>query len=187
MPVNEHLVNSILSHLQRTCLDNMIEGFFCFVAALFSVLKKKKPQFSALAELGLLLWRRLASLHLNRGFIGKGLHMQGLLLLQANSTNLDGYLLPEALLAAGTLLWEFRGAQHHSPHCGGRPQPWFLNSQQCLNGKKISYGSACGQRATYVLVRYAAIFKLAPFEYKAVEMTYPKKYGPLPLCATANF
>lgn len=45
MPVNEHLVNSTLSHLQRTCLDNMIEGFFCFVAALFSVLKKKTPVF----------------------------------------------------------------------------------------------------------------------------------------------
>lgn len=45
MSVNEHLVNSTLSHLQRTCLDNMIAGFLCFVAALFSVLKEKETVF----------------------------------------------------------------------------------------------------------------------------------------------
>lgn len=99
---------------------------------------------------------------------------------------LDGSLLPEALLAAGTLLWD-SGVSASFPQCGGRPQQRFLNSQQCLNGKKTSYHSARGQRATYVRVSYAAIFNLAPFEYKAVEMTYPTKCGPQPLCATANF
>lgn len=58
MPVNDHLVNNTLSHLQRTCLDNMIGWgffvvcldffvvfFFCFIAVLFCVVKKKTPVF----------------------------------------------------------------------------------------------------------------------------------------------
>lgn len=49
VPVNEHLLNSTLSHLQRTCLDNIIAGFFFFffyfLAALVSVLKEKERVF----------------------------------------------------------------------------------------------------------------------------------------------
>ena len=51
----------------------------------------------------------------------------------------------------------------------------------------MSYHFAHGQRATYLPASYVAISNLAPFEYKAMEMTYPKKCGLLPLCATTYF
>lgn len=34
---------------------------------------------------------------------------------------------------------------------------------------------------------YTSIFYLSPFEYKAMEITYPKKRGPLPLSPAAKF
>lgn len=127
----------------------MIARLFCFVAALFSVLKKKETVF-CVGRAWTTLMKKAGIIALQQWFNCEGLHGQEFLLLQAGSASLDGHLLPEAWWLMVTLLWEFRGAQHHSPQRADRPQQRFLSSQQCLNGKGISYRSAHGQRAACV-------------------------------------
>lgn len=118
-----------------------------------------------MSELGLLLRWRFASLYLSSGFISNGLHAWEVLLLQANSPNLDRYCWLKAL-ATAALPWKASYAAQQ------RMQTTAVSAVQppVLNGKKILTPLGHGQRATYPPAGYAVIFKLAPFEYKAVEM-----------------
>lgn len=98
MPGNEHLL--ITPYLQRTCLDNMTEVFFCFIALLFCVVKEKKKTSFCITSAWASLEMEVCIIVLSSGFVSKGLYLWEVLLLQANSPNLDGFL-----LADGTGRW----------------------------------------------------------------------------------